>query len=177
MFCRAYLGSVFVHGIGGAKYDEMTDVLIERWLGHTPPSLIVATATLRLFESFVPRRVESLIAQDQHELRRVHWNPESVAASAHSARQAPALIAEKQQLITAEMAPSARHSQIQRINAALRSGLADYEQQIRSDLQSKLASLPHQVALRGREYSANLFPAATIQELFQRIEHQVMTQK
>ncbi len=177
LFCRAYLGSVFVHGIGGAKYDEMTDVLIERWLRQTPPALIVATATLRLFESFVPRRVESLIAQDQNELRRVHWNPESVASSAHSAIQAPALIAEKQQLITAAMAPSVRHSQIQRINAALRSGLADYEQRIRSDLQSKLASLPHQVALRGREYSANLFPAATIQELFQRIEHQVITQK
>ena len=177
LFCRTYLGSAFVHGIGGAKYDEMTDVLIERWLGLSPPSLIVATSTLRLFESFAPPRVESLIAQDQRELRRIHWNPEAITASAHSTPSAQDLITRKQELLDGSMSSSERHVQIQQINASLRSGLAEYEQRIRSDLQSKLTSQPYQVALRGREYSANLFPASAIRELFQRIQQEVLTQK
>lgn len=177
LFCRTYLGSVFVHGIGGAKYDEMTDVLIERWLGLTPPSLIVATSTLRLFESFVPPGVESLITQNQRELRRIHWNPETVVTSVDSTPQTQDLVTRKQQLIDSSMSPSERHSQIRRINASLRSGLVEYEQRLRSDLQDKLALLPYQVALRGREYSANLFPAAAIQQLFQRIQQAVLTQK
>lgn len=177
LFCRTYLGSVFVHGIGGAKYDEMTDVLIERWLGLTPPSLIVATSTLRLFEAFVPPGVETRIAQDQRELRQIHWNPEMVVAAVDSTPQTQDLITRKQQLIGSSITPSERHTQIQRINASLRSGLVEYEQRLRSDLQDKLASLPYQVALRGREYSANLFPASAIQQLFQGVQQVVLTRK
>ena len=63
LFCRICLGSVFVHGIGGAKYDEMTDALMQRWLGLTPPAIIVATATLRLFERFAGPPLEPEIAE------------------------------------------------------------------------------------------------------------------
>ena len=84
MFCRVCLGSVFVHGIGGAKYDEMTDVLMQRWLGRTPPQIIVATATLRLFERFAGPPLEPEIARLQRELRWIRWNPELVLHPAAS---------------------------------------------------------------------------------------------
>ncbi len=48
LFARVFLADAFLHGIGGAKYDEMTDRLIARLFGVTPPSYLTVTATHRL---------------------------------------------------------------------------------------------------------------------------------
>ncbi len=48
LFARVFLADAFLHGIGGAKYDEMTDRLIVRLFGLTPPSFLTVTATHRL---------------------------------------------------------------------------------------------------------------------------------
>jgi hypothetical protein len=48
LFARVFFADAFLHGIGGAKYDEMTDRLIARLFGITPPSYLTLTATQRL---------------------------------------------------------------------------------------------------------------------------------
>ena len=48
LFARVFLADAFLHGIGGAKYDEMTDRLIARLFGVAPPSYLTVTATHRL---------------------------------------------------------------------------------------------------------------------------------
>ena len=48
LFARVFLADAFLHGIGGAKYDEMTDRLIIRLFGVTPPNYLTVTATHRL---------------------------------------------------------------------------------------------------------------------------------
>jgi hypothetical protein len=48
LFARLLLSDQFIHGIGGAKYDQLTDAIFERFLGLNPPEFITATATLRL---------------------------------------------------------------------------------------------------------------------------------
>lgn len=48
LFSRLCLADLFVHGIGGAKYDEMTDRILERFYGVTPPSYLAASATFLL---------------------------------------------------------------------------------------------------------------------------------
>ncbi len=75
MFARLVLSDLFVHGIGGAKYDELTDMIVRRFFGLEPPRFAVATATLRLP---VPRRRPS---QDQlrrlrQRLRDLEFNPD-----------------------------------------------------------------------------------------------------
>ena len=37
LFARLLLGDLFLHGIGGAKYDQVTDAIIERFFGLKPP--------------------------------------------------------------------------------------------------------------------------------------------
>ena len=39
---------VFIHGIGGAKYDRITDRLVQRYFGVDLPGMICVSATLRL---------------------------------------------------------------------------------------------------------------------------------
>ncbi len=180
LFCRVWLGSVFVHGIGGAKYDELTDALMQRWLGLTPPQIIVATATQRLLERFAGPPLEAEIARLQRELRLIRWNPELVQAEDSErvaffgekgrpfSEKKATLLAEKSALLASALAPAIRHARLQSLNTALRATLTEYEPQVRHDLQQLLAALPHQQSLRSREFAANLFPAAAMQELFRR---------
>ncbi len=46
MFMRLLLVDQFVHGIGGARYDQVTDRIIHTYFGIEPPAFSVATATL-----------------------------------------------------------------------------------------------------------------------------------
>jgi len=48
LWARLALSDLFLHGIGGAKYDRVTDRLIETFFGLAPPSIMVLSATLHL---------------------------------------------------------------------------------------------------------------------------------
>ncbi|MBI5178084.1 MAG: hypothetical protein HZA04_02345 [Nitrospinae bacterium] len=43
---RLYLSDLFIHGIGGAKYDRITDEVIREFFGIEPPPFVTASATL-----------------------------------------------------------------------------------------------------------------------------------
>lgn len=49
-FARLFLADLFIHGIGGSHYDEMTDRLMTEWLGVPllPHTTVTATARLPL---------------------------------------------------------------------------------------------------------------------------------
>lgn len=46
MFMRLLLVDQFIHGIGGARYDQVTDRIIHTYFAVDPPAFSVATATL-----------------------------------------------------------------------------------------------------------------------------------
>jgi hypothetical protein len=48
LWARLLVCDLFVHGIGGAKYDRITDEIIRRYFGCEPPAYACVTATLRL---------------------------------------------------------------------------------------------------------------------------------
>ena len=48
LFARLLLADMFIHGLGGGKYDELTDSLMRDFYGIEPPSFLVLTGTLRL---------------------------------------------------------------------------------------------------------------------------------
>ncbi len=47
-FARMFLADLFIHGIGGARYDAMTDDFSMHFFGAPPPPIACVTATLRL---------------------------------------------------------------------------------------------------------------------------------
>ncbi len=48
MYLRLFVADLFVHGIGGGKYDQLTNGIIREFAGIDPPPMAVATATLQL---------------------------------------------------------------------------------------------------------------------------------
>ncbi len=45
LYARLFLADLFVHGIGGGKYDELTDELIQGFFECEPPIYLVFSAT------------------------------------------------------------------------------------------------------------------------------------
>ena len=45
LWARLALSDLFLHGIGGAKYDQVTDRLIESFFDLAPPAIMVLSAT------------------------------------------------------------------------------------------------------------------------------------
>ena len=48
MWARLALGDLFIHGIGGAKYDQVTDALIAGFFRVKPPGFLTVSGTLHL---------------------------------------------------------------------------------------------------------------------------------
>ena len=48
MFARLLLGDLFIHGIGGAKYDEVGDEIIRRFFEFKPPDFVTLSMTIQL---------------------------------------------------------------------------------------------------------------------------------
>ena len=46
MFVRLLIADQFVHGIGGARYDQVADQIMSKHFGIEPPAFSVTTATL-----------------------------------------------------------------------------------------------------------------------------------
>src|SRR5262249_23040061 len=66
---------LFLHGIGGAKYDELTDELMRRFFGIEPPGFLTLTGTLLL-----PFPRADVTPEDCRRLAQEHrdlwWNPQ-----------------------------------------------------------------------------------------------------
>jgi hypothetical protein len=67
---RLLLADNFVHGIGGAQYDQVLDALIERQFGIEPPRFAVTTATLYFPDAVgEPKVCLPCLVQEGHRLK------------------------------------------------------------------------------------------------------------
>ena len=69
MFFRLFVADLFVHGIGGGRYDQVTDRLIRRHFNVEPPAFAVTTATMFLPQALKRERAcVPCVLQDGHRL-------------------------------------------------------------------------------------------------------------
>jgi hypothetical protein len=164
MYCRLVLADLFLHGIGGAKYDQLTDLLIRRFFRREPPAFLTLTATVLLPLELEPvdeadlRRVDRL-------LRELRFQPERHAPPSEAASR---LAAAKQRWI--ETAPPRdqrrqRHRQIELVNQALQPLVAQRREQLLAERRLLASALRKKSVFASREYSFCLFPQETLQPL------------
>ena len=173
LWARLALGDLFIHGIGGAKYDQVTDALIARFFGLTPPDFLVLSATLHLpiaQENPLPRDVRTI----RQQLRELEFHPEryvdaqTLQNSGHS--EAPTdLIADKTHWIRTPRTPenaARRYREIRRINRELQPWVADLRKQLLAEVGQTTKSTKARTVLSWREYAFCLFPEKTLQDFF-----------
>ncbi len=138
LFVRLCVGDLFVHGIGGGKYDEVTDTII-RWLwGVEPPQYAIVSGTLRLP---VARKIVS--ATELHRVREELWRLQHHPERALNAEQdLPAEVvslvqAKRRWLDTPVTALNVqeRCRAIRRINASLQGSVAEQRARLQDELE------------------------------------------
>lgn len=101
LFARLAIGDLFVHGIGGAQYDEMTDRIINRFFGIPAPQFVTVTSTLHLPLEPILGSERRISPGERGELARklrdLEYNPDRYLLDSRDAKVA-ALIAEKRDL-------------------------------------------------------------------------------
>ncbi len=116
LFARLLLGDLFLHGIGGAKYDQVTDAIIERFFGLKPPEYMTVTATLRL-PIARPEVTPDDVARIQALLRDQTYHPER-HLSIDGDATLTALVERKRQWIATEPTPQNARLRCRNIRAA-----------------------------------------------------------
>jgi hypothetical protein len=165
MYARLFLSDLFLHGIGGAKYDELTDAIIRQFWQIEPPRFVVLTATIPLpvsrptVETDDIRRLDGL-------LRDLWYHPEqhlNLSDFPEPQRErAGALATEKSKWIQTAAEPrqgKLRHDAIVSVNEELRRFVAPLRNSLLDERQLLVEQLRRTNVLSSREYAFCLFPA------------------
>lgn len=79
LWARLFAADLFIHGIGGAKYDRITDEIIHRYFGVRPPEFACVSATLRLgwlVDLADPAAATEALRTARHRVRDLRYNPQ-----------------------------------------------------------------------------------------------------
>jgi hypothetical protein len=170
MYARLFLADLFLHGIGGAKYDELSDEIIRRFYGYEPPRFLVLTATLLL-----PLPVHPVNVDHRRHLARLardlYWNPQRhVGDGAVSDPHCLAVAARKQVEIAQSPVTVRQHWErytcLRQLTQQLRSCVAERERQARQELAECERQLRDNAVLQRRDYASWLFPEQMLRTFF-----------
>jgi hypothetical protein len=164
LFARLMLSDLFLHGIGGAKYDQVTDSIARQFFGFELPRFAAVSATLRLpiAHAATNQTEDRELARQLRELR---YHPERFAIggrlSANHSPDVQQIVTTKRRWVQTKKTPEnahERHVAITSANEALQPHvnelLRDVEQQREQLARRKRAN----AILDSREYSFCLYP-------------------
>ncbi|MEZ6066352.1 MAG: hypothetical protein R3B90_11745 [Planctomycetaceae bacterium] len=178
MFLRLFLADLFVHGIGGAIYDQLGNRILERFFGCPAPTFLTLTATLQLpLHPFDATSAELRTAERR--LRDMRFNPDRYTTGP----EVRGLAVEKRDLAALQSSDAdstlpasqkrrvrrERHLRIRAINDAI----AGHDSELRAATARHIETLRDQLAanqlLASREYAWCLFPEDELSGLVRRI--------
>ncbi len=163
MFARLVISDLFVHGIGGGKYDQMTDAIIRDYFDVPAPQMIVATATLRLplaDQLNMGSVQENIAAMQQASANAWHlrYHPEAHVTTANA--ETEELLNRKRELLSAIPPRGEKwqwHREITRVNQRLAELNTAALQRNQEQLQELAAQTRQLKVATSREFSFCLF--------------------
>jgi hypothetical protein len=192
LFARLLLGDLFIHGIGGAKYDEITDRLITRFFQLPAPAYLTLSST-----AWLPFAAPfSDIKDDACRLRRLirdtAQNPQRYIADISSIDVAQliarrnTLLAEARIRATTASPNQTRHSE-RRLGFARHQELRTIRKQLgnltatqRTQWEQALAEVEQRLAanrlLKSREFSFCLYPLERVRRMVAELQ-QLMSKR
>lgn len=168
---RLLVADLFVHGIGGARYDRVTDRVVERFFGVRPPRYVVASASLPL--GLGVRSPEVDAAALRRQLRDLRFNPQRFVGlpggDGAAEGEALRLAQEKQRLVAEIQRPGAPRRELTRRIEAVNERLYALLEPVRKTLEARLrqavlAEAERQASLH-REYPAFLYEPVRLRRM------------
>jgi len=168
MYARSVLSDLFLHGIGGGKYDQLGDQIMKRFFLVSPPDFMVLSATVQL-PGVEAESEKATIRELKRKIRDTWYQGETFASQV---ALEPSLLQRKRQLLANQPAEGNRkawHDEVTSVNQRL----AEMLTPLRERLQSELAKAERREAKRellaSREYAFCLFPLTYLTGIFDRL--------
>lgn len=163
LFSRLVASDLFLHGIGGAKYDELTDELARRFFGLELPDFMTLTATIRLAGYERPVTSQDIV---HHQVlrRELAFHPEQQlpgSGSSPESAEAARLLAAKRDLLEGRPAASnLRHWQreLEKVNAKLAPFVETTARQLDSEIERLQLERKRDSVFGSREVAFCCFP-------------------
>lgn len=141
LFNRVFVADLFVHGVGGGRYDRVTDGVVRSYYGVEPPQFAVASLTMYL--PLGGRLVtDAEVGAAEHRVNVLEHNPDRMVADLdfedpEDGPKAQALAARKRELVSAIAEPAADKkalgAEIREVNGALARLLAPVAEAARAE--------------------------------------------
>jgi len=171
MFSRLFFSDLFIHGIGGAKYDKITDEIIKEFFGIDPPAFVTISTNV-----FLPLERFDLEAGAlqvlQHDLKDMRYNPERYASGkVQNDTKFISMVKEKQRLI-AEMAVCDKDEkkrcfdQIKELNKLMLTKVEGEFQKKQSEISTIHDKLAYNEVVKFREYPICIYPMRVMKDYF-----------
>jgi hypothetical protein len=166
MFARYLLGDLFLHGIGGAKYDELGDEISGRFFAIEPPQFL--TISLTLWPGLVHNALAPVeMAAAEQELRDLKYNPDR-HLTGPSAPDVTAWVDSKRRAILTPVATHTervnRFREIRRCNEAMQNVVSARAATLRRDREDLLDECRRGLVARNREYSSVVYSRRRLRE-------------
>ena len=171
MFSRLFFSDVFIHGIGGAKYDIITDEIIREFFGVEPPAFATISSTLFLPFNTFDASIKELqwLAQVVNDMR---YNPERYA-SKEARKDADFInrVEEKQRLLKMINVCNKNEkrqyfNQIKELNRLLLTQINTEFQNKQREINKIRNDLVYNEVVRFREYPVFIYPMKVLREYF-----------
>ncbi|MBI2470191.1 MAG: hypothetical protein HYV59_02985 [Planctomycetes bacterium] len=169
MFSRLFFSDVFIHGIGGAKYDTITDEIIKEFFGIDPPGFVTISATLFLpFDAY--DLDESVLYDSQRIIDDMRYNPERYAQKeTQSEPEFMSRVEEKQGLLKMMAVGNAEEkrryfNRIKELNKLMLSRITPEIQKKQNEMQTISSKLAYNEVVRFREYPVCLYSMKVLSE-------------
>ena len=171
MIARLLFADVFVHGIGGAAYDTLTDDIVRRLIGSDPPRHAVVSGTLRLslegvFPGFDTADPEAELAAVRRTIRDIAYHPEKhLTGDGERPDAIQELVVAKRRWVETVPTPALARRRCHEIRAA-NGRLAGHAAAAVRDLEARAMVLGHAVKARrvlaARTHPWCFFPEKTL---------------
>jgi hypothetical protein len=166
LYARLFLAELFIHGIGGGKYDELTDLLIRDFYHLEAPQFLVLSATLLLPLQALPAQADDR-RRLARELRELFWNPQRHLPAADRADAGVReLLEQRRRWLALEPADRGQRRQrfrsLRSLTDQLRPRLAERRREVGAELETCDRRLQANAILRRRDYAFCLYPEATL---------------
>jgi hypothetical protein len=170
MYSRMFFSDLFIHGIGGAKYDLITDEIIRDFFGVEPPAYATVSATLHLPYKPFDVSNDDVIAL-KHVIKDMGYNPDKYASGeVMEDTGMRSMVSEKKDLITKEAHDSEeKHrtfEKLKELNALMKEKIKSLIEEKEKELEDLEKRLRYNTIVTDREYPFCIYPESMLGELF-----------
>jgi hypothetical protein len=166
LFARLILADLFIHGIGGGKYDELADAIVRAHFRLEPPAFLVLTGTLRLPLPRFAATPDDLRTAERS-VRDLYWNPQRHLADGFTNESAVRWMVHKRRALeaveaVAQSARRERYTHLREYAKQLRPFVADDLREALHRRDRVVQEVAANAILTRRDFAFCLYPEATI---------------